>query len=58
MGETQGKKIALRHCGLGGRGEAVLWPDQPIGEAVQVAASNDSERRLMATWFLKNRHSE
>ena len=34
MGETQGKKIAARRCGIGGRGEAALRPDQPIGEAV------------------------
>jgi len=32
----QGKKVAGRHCGIGGRGEAVLRSDPAIEEAVWV----------------------
>ena len=39
MGETQGKKVVTRRCGIGGRGEAGLRPDQAIGEAVRCARS-------------------
>ena len=45
----QGKKIAMRGCGIGGRGEAGLRPDQPIGEAVLERSLNDEKAEIMAT---------
>jgi len=35
----QGKKVERRHCGIGGRGAAILRPDQAIEEDVWVWAT-------------------
>lgn len=39
----QGKKVVTRRCGIGGRGGAVLRPDQPIGEAVWSGRRTDAD---------------
>jgi len=49
MGVAQGKKVAMRCCGIGGRGEADLRPDQPIEEAVLERSLDDEKTEIVVT---------